>query len=418
MSLFFHCNIAELIVTFYLFVDLRTASEDSEPEIVEEFDEEVVLNYYFKRGFSYSEIIEFLAKHHNYHISNSTLLRKLKHYGLRRRNARMSEQKIIEVKRHIQDILNGPGSQGGYRSVWHDLELQGIRVPRLIVQELLREMDPDGVSSRKAHRLKRREYSNPGPNFAWHQDGYDKLKPFGFPMHGCIDGYSRRILWLWVSRSNNQPEIPGSHYLNTVCKLGGVPVELITDLGTENGLAASMQCYFRENADAHRYVPSPRNQRIESWWSFFCRNRIRWWINFFKDLESQGVIDTACELSKECMWFCFSGLLQSECDHVKEKWNTHYIRKSRHDTVSGRPDSLFFLPELHGGRDNLLLKVSSSEVNFISQQYLTSKDDDNEYQEYFRYLKETLDLTEPNTWEEALEMYNNFYRIADNGQSP
>ena len=23
----------------------------------------------------------------------------------------------------------------------------------------------------------------------WHVDGYDKLKPFGFPIHGCIDGY-------------------------------------------------------------------------------------------------------------------------------------------------------------------------------------------------------------------------------------
>ena len=22
----------------------------------------------------------------------------------------------------------------------------------------------------------------------WHVDGYDKLKPYGFPVHGCIDG--------------------------------------------------------------------------------------------------------------------------------------------------------------------------------------------------------------------------------------
>ena len=22
----------------------------------------------------------------------------------------------------------------------------------------------------------------------WHIDGYDKLKPYGFPIHGCIDG--------------------------------------------------------------------------------------------------------------------------------------------------------------------------------------------------------------------------------------
>ena len=34
----------------------------------------------------------------------------------------------------------------------------------------------------------------------------------------------------------------------------GCPVELITDLDTENGLAAAMQSFFRYNPEAHRYV--------------------------------------------------------------------------------------------------------------------------------------------------------------------
>lgn len=28
-----------------------------------------------------------------------------------------------------------------------------------------------------------------GPNFLWHVDGYDKLKQFGFAIHGAIVGY-------------------------------------------------------------------------------------------------------------------------------------------------------------------------------------------------------------------------------------
>ena len=40
----------------------------------------------------------------------------------------------------------------------------------------------------------------------WHVDGYDKLKLFGSPIHGCIDGYSRQILWLNVSPTNNDPQ--------------------------------------------------------------------------------------------------------------------------------------------------------------------------------------------------------------------
>jgi hypothetical protein len=71
-----------------------------------------------------------------------------------------------------------------------------------VVQRLLREIDPEGSNERRLHRLKRREYNNPGPNFCWHADGYDKLKPHRFPIHGCIDGFSRRVLWLACNISN------------------------------------------------------------------------------------------------------------------------------------------------------------------------------------------------------------------------
>ena len=46
-----------------------------------------------------------------------------------------------------------------------------------------------------AFTLKRRAYTIPGPNHCWHINGDDKLKPDGFVIHGCIDGYSRKIIW-------------------------------------------------------------------------------------------------------------------------------------------------------------------------------------------------------------------------------
>jgi len=54
--------------------------------------------------------------------------------------------------------------------------------------ELLRQMDPLGTVRRKRHRLQRRVYRNKGPNYVWHVDGCDKLCPYGFEIHGCIDG--------------------------------------------------------------------------------------------------------------------------------------------------------------------------------------------------------------------------------------
>ena len=59
---------------------------------------------------------------------------------------------------------------GGYRTIWHTLEAEGIKVPRIVVQEIVKELDPEGTELRKSHCLKRRQYYNPGPNYSWHVD--------------------------------------------------------------------------------------------------------------------------------------------------------------------------------------------------------------------------------------------------------
>ena len=151
----------------------------------EEIDEKELITFYFNRGFSYNEIIQFLAKEHNISISYKTLCRRLKTYGLHRRG--FNEQADSEDM--LEGPLNGPGSCGGSRTVWHTLKMEGVQVPRIVVQETLKELDPEGTQRRKAHRLKRRKYHTRGPNHTWHMDGYDKLKLFGFPVHGAIHGF-------------------------------------------------------------------------------------------------------------------------------------------------------------------------------------------------------------------------------------
>ena len=94
----------------------------------------------------------------------------------------------------------------GYRAMWHTLRLHfGIQASRRKVEGILQQIDLEGTALRKAHALRRRWYINPGQNFAWHVDGYDKLKPCGFPIHGAVDGFSRRVMWLKICSSNNDP---------------------------------------------------------------------------------------------------------------------------------------------------------------------------------------------------------------------
>ena len=155
-----------------------------------EDNEEGLIRYYFYRGFEYKEIVLYLSKNHGIHMSISTF-KQVKRYSLRRQ---LPDYNIAEARASIQSVIGGPGCLQGYRSVWHTLQLRGTRIPHTVVQELLRELDPEGTELRKAHRLTRRKYHNPGPNYSWHCDGYDKLKLFVFPIHGCIDGWSRKIL--------------------------------------------------------------------------------------------------------------------------------------------------------------------------------------------------------------------------------
>ena len=63
-------------------------------------------------------------------------------------------------------------------------------------------------------------------------------------IHGTINGFSRKVLWLKVLCSNNSPSVIGSIYFDCVKEMDGCPIKLICDLGTKNVLVAAMQTFF------------------------------------------------------------------------------------------------------------------------------------------------------------------------------
>ena len=147
--------------------------------------------YYFYKGSVYEKIRLFLSKYHSEEMSLSPLKWHVKWLGLKQHNPQYN---LNLVRDTVRVLLDGPESSRGYRSIWNSLQMNGMRVPRIVIEQLVRELDPGGGQGRKAHRLKRRTYQNAGPNHSWHCDGYDKLKPYGFPRHGCIDGWSRKTM--------------------------------------------------------------------------------------------------------------------------------------------------------------------------------------------------------------------------------
>ena len=155
-------------------MNLNNAASDDQLELV---------SSYFRQGFNNLEILEFL-KLHGITLSLSTLKRRLQTLGLSRRATNVSDD---ELKEAIQRELSGSGCFVGYRRLWARLRRKGYFVKRATVMTILRELDPEGVESRKRKRLHRRTCEVKGPNFVWHIDGYDKPKPYGFCMEESMD---------------------------------------------------------------------------------------------------------------------------------------------------------------------------------------------------------------------------------------
>jgi len=322
----------------------------------EQFNIDEVIEIYFRHGFTQLEILAFLSMYNQVNISLRTLQRILHDKKLRRQG---DGRNLIDVINAVDEELSTDhGQHLGYRAMHQRLVVgRNITTNRETVRSILLSLDPEGVNMRKQRRLRRREYRVKGPNYLWHLDGWDKLKPFGLCVHGCIDGFSRRILWLRVAATNNDPYVICS-YFATYCKgVGGIPHMIRADRGTENVNVEIMQTVLG-TLNGHGgqvmflYGKSTQNQRIEAWWSKFKQMGMQTWIDHLKSLSDAGVFDTSTEMDIQCIRFCYMNLLSCELDSIRQMWNVHYIRKSREcSSPSGKPDIMYYMPESYNCSD-------------------------------------------------------------------
>ena len=79
--------------------------------------ERELIEYYFHRGFQYRSIAFFLEKYHDIRLSERTLKRRLKDFGLKRRET--VDENIENRARSIitDEISAGPDRLNGYRSI-------------------------------------------------------------------------------------------------------------------------------------------------------------------------------------------------------------------------------------------------------------------------------------------------------------
>ncbi|OWF36819.1 uncharacterized protein LOC110441094 [Mizuhopecten yessoensis] len=241
----------------------------------------------------------------------STLKRTLRKKRLSRRKGHAD---ILEVALLIEDKINSNGGQYGYRWMHLHCRNHGLNVPRDIVQNLMKIIDPIGVELRLTRRLRRRQYNGKGPNFLWHIDSYDKLKRYGLCVNGCIDGFSRCIMWLNVFTTSSDPKVIAGYYIETLRSKGGCPVLVRGDRGTENTNVAQMQEFLSEK-QSFIYGRSTANQRIEMFWNFLRRQCCQFLMDSLSFPDDEALFD-GYFIDKNLVQFCFLHLLQADLDEM------------------------------------------------------------------------------------------------------
>ncbi|KAL3886728.1 hypothetical protein ACJMK2_026706 [Sinanodonta woodiana] len=166
-----------------------------------------LIKFYFKLGLLYNAFITVRSVQHAITISQSHLRRILILNWL---SSHKDYSDVANVLFCISNELNHSGQLHGYRWMQTKCLANGLKFRQENVRLILSALDPNGCQARKA-RLNRRAYFAKRLNFIWHIDSYDKLKPYGFCINGCIDGFPRNIVWLYVYHTFSDPIIIGGH---------------------------------------------------------------------------------------------------------------------------------------------------------------------------------------------------------------
>ena len=275
-----------------------------------EFLEKV--EFYHHLGLNQDEILSYLVELDHIVISKRTLKRVLSSAQLFRRK---QYSDLLEVALFIEGKMETSDKLHGYKLMHLKCIQSGYTVTQETVRLLLQIIDPLGVQLRSRGKLRRRIYTNPGPDFMWHIDSYDKLKPYGICINGCIDGYSRYIIWLEAFKTNSDPAVIGSYFMSAVERRMGCPKRMRADRGTENGHVENILKFLRyEHLDEFSnqcflYGSSNHNQRIEAWWSYLRNHNAQFWMSHFQALKNEDKF-TGDFLDKNLLQFCFMNLIQ------------------------------------------------------------------------------------------------------------
>jgi len=174
------------------------------------------------------------------------------------------------------------------------------------------------------------ECLNSIPTFR-HIDSHHKLIRWRFVIHGCIDGFSRLVIYLHCC-DNNFSHTVRQLFENSVQQFYW-PRRVRSDQGMENiEVARVMLRKYGTSSKPFITGLSVHNQRIERLWKDVINYVVGYFRDLFYEMEDNGILDPNDEVDLISLYYAFNSKINKSLTCFICNWNNHALRTESSQT--------------------------------------------------------------------------------------